>query len=362
MADSEPSRKPKPQYGDIPAEISFQEVVRNRTSPPCSLTDFMDYLLHVEHNAEPLQFFLWYWDYLERWSALLPRQKALSPPWDPDTAAEPPSRFIRYSHKRERSRKMNKVIAIMEMGSELALAEAEAAAEKGEGEKGEKDGRLSSSSSSSLSSTRTSILSPTSSSPGADSQPFTLQPYHSELAHLTRHYLSPSPSTPRLLALSPSDRAACLRAAQHTTHPSALLPAFLAADATLRARSHPAFARWARRNVNKARVRFLVGIGVGLVLMGCLVDVLLVLAGVSVFWRVGLRAFGPANDYSGETWKGAYHAKGWMRRVFDDTVVVQSKALAMWQDRAVMLAVLWGGAGATALTVVSLFIPSVRLL
>ena len=78
--------------------------------------------------------------------------------------------------------------------------------------------------------------------------------------------------------------------------------------------------------------------------------------------KASLRAFGPANDYSGKEWKGAYRAKGWVRRVFDDTVVVQSKALAMWQDRTVMLAVLWGGAGATALTVVSLFIPSARLL
>ncbi len=83
----------------------------------------MDYLFYVEHNAEPLQFFLWYLDYLQRWSKLLPRQKALSPPWDPEQAAEPQSRFVKYSHKRERSLKMSKVISIMEMDSELSLAE-----------------------------------------------------------------------------------------------------------------------------------------------------------------------------------------------------------------------------------------------
>ena len=84
---------------------------------PCSLNDFMDYLYYVEENAENLQFFLWYCDYVQRWSGLLPRQKAMSPIWDPDKAGEPPaaSRFIKYSHKRATSDKMNKIIAIMEI-------------------------------------------------------------------------------------------------------------------------------------------------------------------------------------------------------------------------------------------------------
>ena len=88
------------------------------TPQPCSLNDFMDYLFYVEHNAESLQFFLWYCDYVERWSGLLPRQKALSQPWDPDKATEPRSRFITYSHKRARSDKMGKIMNIMEMDSE----------------------------------------------------------------------------------------------------------------------------------------------------------------------------------------------------------------------------------------------------
>ena len=93
----------------------------------------MDYLFYVERNAEPLQFFLWYWDYVQRWSTLLPRQKALSPPWDPEKAAEPASRFIRYSHKRARSQKMSKVIAIMEMemDSERTTADPTEQSDKG---------------------------------------------------------------------------------------------------------------------------------------------------------------------------------------------------------------------------------------
>jgi len=39
----------------------------------------MDYLLYVAHDAESLQFFLWYRDYCRRFDALEPAQKQLSP-------------------------------------------------------------------------------------------------------------------------------------------------------------------------------------------------------------------------------------------------------------------------------------------
>lgn len=83
----------------------------------------MDYLYYIEHNAESLQFFLWYCDYVERFSGLLPRQKALSQPWDPDKAKEPESRFITYSHKRARSDKMGKIMTILEMDSDIKARE-----------------------------------------------------------------------------------------------------------------------------------------------------------------------------------------------------------------------------------------------
>lgn len=41
----------------------------------------MDYLSHVEHNAENLQFYLWYNDYVLRFNALPSHQRALSPEW-----------------------------------------------------------------------------------------------------------------------------------------------------------------------------------------------------------------------------------------------------------------------------------------
>jgi hypothetical protein len=49
----------------------------------------MDYLVYIEHNAENLQFFLWYKDYCQRFEALPEREKALSPPFYPETADAP---------------------------------------------------------------------------------------------------------------------------------------------------------------------------------------------------------------------------------------------------------------------------------
>jgi hypothetical protein len=85
----------------------------------------------------------------------------------------------------------------------------------------------------------------------------------------------------------------------------------------------------------------------------------------SVISRVDLvrkpGVFRPAGDDSTEAVTERYREKGVMLRVFDETVTVKNRPLMMWQDRTVLVALLWGAAGATALTVVSLFVPSGRL-
>ncbi|KAK0706535.1 hypothetical protein B0T26DRAFT_459930 [Lasiosphaeria miniovina] len=262
---------------DIPDELTFAEVIKNRTAPPCSLSNFMDYLYYVEHNAEPLQFFLWYCDYIHRWSSLLPRQKALAPVWDPARTAEPRSRFITYSHKRARSLKMSKIISIMEMNLENETSSPP-----------RDEGSRKSTSSSSLSSSRprtppSAVLSPTESTKG-DWQPFTIQPFRDEVSRVVRQYIAES--APRQLNLAPHDREACLRAAQHTTHPSSLLPAFTAAEANLRGTSHPNFIRWSKSNANRARVVFIRVIGIVLVLLGLGLDLVLILSRRNNFLRV----------------------------------------------------------------------------
>ncbi|KAK0651214.1 hypothetical protein B0T16DRAFT_453715 [Cercophora newfieldiana] len=271
----EPAEPPR----NIPKELAFEEVIKNRTAPPCSLNDFMDYLVYEEHNAESLQFFLWYYDYLQRWSQLLHRQKALSPMWDPEKATEPRSRFITYSHKRARSQKMNKIITIMEMESETLPEDPFA----------DPEGRRSTSSM--ASSTHTSgpktpssvLLSP-GESPKPDWQPFTIQPFRDEISRVVKQYIAES--APRQLNLAPKDRDSCLRAAQHTTHPSALLPAFLVAEANLRSHSHPNFISWATSNGNRPRILFLRLTGLLLVFLGILLDTFLILSRQNPFLRV----------------------------------------------------------------------------
>ena len=49
----------------------------------------MDYLVYIEYNAENLQFFLWYRDYVRRFDALPEKEKVLSPEWMPEAKGLP---------------------------------------------------------------------------------------------------------------------------------------------------------------------------------------------------------------------------------------------------------------------------------
>lgn len=75
---------------------------------PCSLNDFVDYLVYVEQDAEPLQFFLWYCGYVHSWTTLAPEQRALAPRWDPD-------RGRKLTSKERRAKNSSKVSNILEM-------------------------------------------------------------------------------------------------------------------------------------------------------------------------------------------------------------------------------------------------------
>lgn len=46
-----------------------------------AVRDFMSYLIYVEHSAENLQFYLWYKDYVKRFSEASTVDLALAPEW-----------------------------------------------------------------------------------------------------------------------------------------------------------------------------------------------------------------------------------------------------------------------------------------
>src|SRR3954469_11665793 len=63
----------------------------------------MDFLVYVEHNAENLQFYLWYKDYVRRFEALPEKDRALSPEWVPEIAE--PSNLGKDAEKNELRKK-----------------------------------------------------------------------------------------------------------------------------------------------------------------------------------------------------------------------------------------------------------------
>lgn len=101
---------------------------------------------------------------------------------------------------------------------------------------------------------------------------------------ILRHYIHPG--TPRQLFLSPSDRAACTRAAEHTTHPSALLPAFVSAEAMLRGRLHPNFISWSISNCNRPLVIATRLLAALLLVVTLALDAFLIVTDWSRLWRL----------------------------------------------------------------------------
>jgi hypothetical protein len=46
----------------------------------------MDFLVYIEHDAENLQFYLWYKDYVKRFFELPDSERSLAPEWTPEQA------------------------------------------------------------------------------------------------------------------------------------------------------------------------------------------------------------------------------------------------------------------------------------
>jgi hypothetical protein len=105
-----------------------------------------------------------------------------------------------------------------------------------------------------------------------------------EINRIMRHYLAFT--SPRELNLSHKDRALCLHALQHTTHPTALLPAVKIAEAALRGQSHPNFIRWSICNGNRPRVFFVRTASTNSVVLGFVLAIVLTLSRLSRWWRI----------------------------------------------------------------------------
>jgi hypothetical protein len=221
----------------------------------------MDYLVYVEQDAEPLQFFLWYCDYVDRWAKLSWEQKALSPIWDGSSKTN--QQHIRYSHRRANSERMSKILKIM--GKEA------------------KDGPEPH-----VHLTRPSLQihgrSQSVASLSASHGTLGAQPFKDEVMRVRRHYIMEH--GPRQLKLSSDDRYACVAAVEFTTHPSALLPAFLVVESALSSRVYPRFIKWSLANSNPPRLVFLRVAAMVLLLVGLGICATLILSCANRFVRV----------------------------------------------------------------------------
>ncbi|KAH8677318.1 hypothetical protein BX600DRAFT_122469 [Xylariales sp. PMI_506] len=248
----------------IPPGLSFEELVKNKPSQPCSLNDFMDYLVYVEHGAECLQFFLWYCDYIERWSRLPQDEKDLSPAWDPKRGGELKNGHPGAHSPAEKTERLNRIIAILESTP---------------------DNKRTVSSLTNFSWPRTPTLEGQRSISGTLDDKYTRsQPFQEEVSKVVHHYIATYGV--RRLNLTHQDRWACILAAKQTTHPSALLPAFTAAEALLRGRYHPNFIKWSVSNCSRPRLVVVVLVATAIVLMGFLLDLVLVLSNINRFVRI----------------------------------------------------------------------------
>lgn len=225
----------------------------------------MDYLVEVGHGAECLQFFLWYCGYVERWCKLPRDQRDLAPMWrhshrpgDDDEDAKRQRR----QHARTRSFPEN-----MERFSRIFTI-----LEKKPKDDGSSDAATATGKTTSTNFSRPRILSPgivvdkkadqnetekdepgENPCPPPSSSQTPTQPFRDEIFRVAHQYIFAGGE--RQLCLAPRDRTACIRAVEQTTHPSALLPAFAAAEAMLRGRCHPAFVQWSASNGGGGRPR-----------------------------------------------------------------------------------------------------------
>ncbi|KAK4695873.1 hypothetical protein P7C71_g1963, partial [Lecanoromycetidae sp. Uapishka_2] len=336
----------------IPNALSFDRIMAGGTCPPCTIRDFMNYLIYIEHAAENLQFYLWYKDYSKRFMELPENERALAPVWTVE--------------------QLEKDVQAMQgaNGPKQQVSVETAAVFKG-----------------------TDFAPPQASVVEVKGNPFNTPP---------RTPNGDPDGAPRQLNLSSRERATLLHALANTTHPSAFRNVVHTVEWTLRHQAHPNFIRWTICNGNRARVIFARGLGVAGILGGIVAAVLITLSNAGRGYRVlsaigfmigiatliaawkgmcvvlhgmhhrhlrpwelfaedderpsfdmgknSFDTFASANSYEDEPWVAKYDKRNLIRKVFDREVWIQEPALRQIQDT-IFLQALGGALIITAISV-----------
>ncbi|KAI1463695.1 uncharacterized protein F4812DRAFT_238296 [Daldinia caldariorum] len=267
----------------IPDVLAFDKIMDGGTCPPCTIRDFINYLMYIEHSAENLQFFLWYRDYVKRFNEASTSDTNLSPEWtqamEDETAAKIQKDAV------ERIRKEPEAVAIFR-GTDFEKGEADIVLES-------RDPFSTPPSTPSVKDTpslwsRSRATSYRSQCQDAfraagASQPFTIQPFRAEVNRVIATYITDD--APRQLNLSSKEQKCVVQALAYTTHPSAFRTIMGSVEDTLRRQAHPNFIRWTICNGNPARVTFARSLGAGTILCATIGAILLTLSSAGRGWR-----------------------------------------------------------------------------
>ncbi|KAI0455746.1 hypothetical protein F5B21DRAFT_180720 [Xylaria acuta] len=400
----------------IPEALTFDKIVNGGTCPPCTLRDFMNYLIYIEHSAENLQFFLWYHDYVKRFHEAPASETVLAPEWtlameedamakiQKDAAAKvkKESPIARELFQGTDFDKTPEVLVVESRGDPFSTPPGSSAGD-------------SVSLSGSQATTYIGQTGDTFSAAGVK-RPFTIQPFRAEINRVIGTYIVDG--SPRQLNLSAREQKAVVQALSYTTHPSAFRTLSRGIETTLRKQAHPNFIRWTICNGNPARVTFARGLGAGSILLATAGSIILALSGAGRGWRAlfailwvfgiatlmtaikgmcvvlhGLHhrhvrpwelfvaddndndndddsettlakgkrsfdSFGSCNSYEDEPWVVRYRRRFVIRKIFDREVWIQEPALRQIQDTIFLQSMLAALLGAGVFTAVFVALPA----
>ncbi|KAB5528862.1 hypothetical protein GE09DRAFT_398666 [Coniochaeta sp. 2T2.1] len=277
------------------------------STQPCTVRDFMNYLIYIEHSAENLQFFLWYRSYISRFEEVPECEGALSPEW---TRAQEEEVAVRIqkdaAEKMRRAPKPADIFRGTDFEKPAMLGSVTSVRDDGftyftppvtPRDRDHDSLYTDSNAGSNLSATSTAahrdLAGEAYIAAGAE-RPFTIQPFRAEIDRVVSTYIADR--SPRQLNLSSKEQKTLLHALSSTTHPSAFRTVAASIEATLRHQAHPNFIRWSICNGNPIRVTFARSLGAGTILLSTLAAVLLTLSKVprgyraipAVGWFVGV--------------------------------------------------------------------------
>ncbi|KAI0423090.1 hypothetical protein F5X98DRAFT_360187 [Xylaria grammica] len=392
----------------IPDALTFDRILNGGTCPPCTVRDFMNYLIYIEHAAENLQFYLWYRDYVRRFDAAPASETVLSPDW---TRAMEEDTIARVQKDATGKAKKDAPVA-RELFKGTDFEKAPGARVESRDPFATPPGSSAGDTASLSGSQATSYVSQAGDAFSAVGvkQPFTIQPFRSEINRVIATYIVDD--SPRQLNLSSCEQKAVVRALSYTTHPSALRTLSQNIENTLRRQAHPNFVRWSICNGNPARVTFARGLGVGTILVATAGSIILTLskagrgwrAPFAILWVLGIAtlvtaakgmcvvlhglhhrhvrpwelfvednatgleplhegkrsfdSFGSCNSYEDEPWVVKYQRRFYVRKVFDREVWIQEPALRQIQDTIFLQSVLLALFGASTLTAIFVAVPA----